>query len=468
MIKGIIFHFTHNSIAENNSLSATALSPFLSINEAFPALMKNIASLCVVVLLLVFGSSCSRSLFVGELSDYEEDIQTLQGRLVNNPSDAAALRDLGAIYLNARQFAEGNTYLERAFAINPDDAKTLFNLGLANETLAKRETALRLYEKYVTVPRTSPYRRLMEGRYEWLTQRMLKDQMKQLAEQEPLDTATTSPRIVAVFPFIYHGADDKYAPLARGLAELVSVDLANVSAIRVVERVRLQSLLDELALSESQYMDEATAPRIGKMLGAGRLVSGGYNVVGKNNLRLDGAYTALETSSFFPLNEQSDALRNLFVMQKAFVFNLINELGVELSPDERSKIEFIPTENLQAFIAYSRGLREEDAGAYGLAAGFYRRASQLDEGFSEASLRAETAEAMAEADKSLEEMIAEASEADAPSASGLDLMGIRIGILNNAIGSGFVPGEDAREPASESGGGAVLLRDPPIPPNPNN
>ncbi len=430
--------------------------------------MKNIAPLLVVLLFSLFLSSCSRALFVGELSDYEEDIQTLQARLVENPSDAAALRDLGAIYLKARQFAEANTYLERAFAIMPDDPKTLFNLGLANETVAKRETALRLYEKYVSVSRTSPYRRLMEGRYAWLSKRILRDQMEDIAAQEPSDVANTSPRIVAVFPFIYHGADDRFEPLSRGLAELVTVDLANVAAIRVVERVRLQALLDELALAESQFMDQTTAPRIGKLLGAGRLVSGGYNVVGSENLRIDGAYAALENAAYFPLNEQSDALRNLFVMQKAFVFNLINELGVELTPEERNKIEYVPTQNLQAFIAYSRGLREEDAGAYGLAAGFFRRASQLDPAFSEAITRAEVNEAMAEADKSLEELIAEASDADSPRATGIDLMGIRIGLLNNAIGSGFIPGEEAREPASESGGGAVLLRDPPNPPNPNN
>lgn len=430
--------------------------------------MKIILLRSLAVLLLLGASSCSRSLFVGEISDYEDDIQTLQTRLVDNPADAEALRDLGAIYLRARQFTEANGYLERAFAINPDDAKTLFNLGLANETLAKRETALRLYEKFVTVPRTSPYRRLMEGRYEWLSQRILRDQMQRIAQEEPQVGAETSPRIVAVFPFTYHGTEERYSPLARGLAELVSVDLANVGSIRVVERVRLQALLDELALAQSEYMDANTAPRIGRMLGAGRLISGGYNVVGDNNLRLDGAFMAVETTDYFPLSEQSDALRNLFVMEKALVFNLINELGITLTPEERQKIEYIPTENLQAFLAYSRGLREEDAGAYGLAAGFYRRASQLDEGFTEAVERAEAAEAKAEADKSLEELIAEAADAESPTSSGLDLMAIRIGILNQAIGSGFVPGEDSREPATESGGGAVLLGDPPNPPSRNN
>ena len=422
-------------------------------------------STCVfVIVLALFSGGCSRTLFVGELSDYEDEIRKLQARLFSDPSDAEALRDLGAIYLRARQFSEANTYLEQAFALDPDDPKTLFNLGLANETLARRETALRLYEKFVDVPRLSPYRRLMEGRYEWLSRRILRDQVARIATNEPPADTETSSRIVAVFPFAYQGTDDQYSPLSRGLAELVSVDLANINALVVVERVRLQVLIDELQLSQSDYVDPNTSPRIGRLLGAGRLISGGYNVLGEDNLRLDGAFFELETANIAQLDPQSDALRNLFAMQKALVYNLIAELGIQLTPQEREQIEFIPTQNLQAFLAYSRGLREEDAGAYGLAAGFYRRAAQLDPGFAAAAARAEKAEAMDAADLSIEELVAQAADASSAGSSGIDLMSIRIGILNEAIGAGFLPGDDSREPASESGGGGALLPDPPRPP----
>jgi tetratricopeptide (TPR) repeat protein len=411
-------------------------------------------------------TSCSPTLFSGDLSDYQDDIQELQRRLIENPSDADALRDLGAIYLRARQFSEANTYLEQAFAYRPDDPKTLFNLGLANETLARRDTALRLYEKFAEVPRSSPYRSLMEGRYEWLSRRILRDEVEQLALQEPLQTDSTSPRIVAVFPFTYAGADERFEPLSRGLADLVSVDLENVNTLRVVERVRLQALLDELQLAQHQYMDDATAPRLGRLLGAGRLISGQYNVLGRDNLRLDGAYMQIEDASYFQLDSQSDVLRNLFVMEKALVFNLVNQLGIELTPQEREQIEFIPTQNLQAFLAYSRGLQEEDAGAYGLAAGFYRQASQLDPGFALAANRAEKADAMAATDMSTEELITEAASAESGGNTGIDLMGLRVGLLNQAIGAGFLPGEESREPASESAGETVLLPTPPAPPNP--
>ena len=411
---------------------------------------------------LIFGlTSCTPTLFVGELSDYEKDIRELQGRLVKNPSDAEALRDLGSIYLRARQFAEANNYLEQAFSHNPNDPKTLFNLALANETLARRDTALRLYEKFASVPRSSPYRRLMEGRYEWLSRRILRDQMEEIAMNEPPDTEVVSPRIVAVFPFVYHGSDDRFAPLSRGLAELVSVDLANVEALRVVERIRLQVILDELELAESMYMDGATAPRVGRMLGAGRLVSGAFNVIGRENLRLDGSFMEVESSSLFAVDSQSDALRNLFAAEKALVFNLLNEMGIELTPTERQQIEFIPTQNIQAFLAYSRGLEEEDVGAYSLAAGFYRRAAQLDPSFTIAAARAEKAEAIAAANRSPDELL---GSPEAPDFTALNLMMIRNGMLNEAIGGGLLPGDESRDPTSEAGGEVVLLPDPPPPP----
>ena len=426
--------------------------------------MNQILRNSLLIVLLVVGSSCSPNLFVGTLADYEDEISKLQARLVANPADAEALRDMGAIYLRARQFSDANTYLEQAFSHNPDDPKTLFNLGLSNEALARRETALRLYEKFTEVPRLSPYRRLMEGRFEWLTRRMLRDEMQQIALKEPLDTDVTSPRIVAVFPFIYQGTNDRYEPLSRGLAELISIDLANVNDLRVVERVRLQAILDELNLAQTQYMDGETAPRVGRMLGAGRLVSGAYNVVGRENLRLDGAFWEIESASLFNLASQSNTLRDLFSAEKALVFNLINQLGIELSPAERDQIERVPTQNIQAFLAYSRGLQEEDVGAYSTAAGFYQQAARLDPQFTLATVKAEKAEVMSGVDKNVDELIADADLTEGQTSQGVDLVQIRVGLLNQAIGGGFVPGDESRDPAPEAGEQVVLLPEPPPPP----
>lgn len=409
-------------------------------------------------------SGCAPTVFVGELSDYREEIDALQRRLSANPSDGEALRDLGVIYLRARRFAEANDYLEQAYARRPNDPKTLFHLGMANEALARRETALRLYEKYVDVPRDSPYRRSMQGRYGWLSRRLLRDEMSRLAAQETtLADSVASPRIVGVFPLVYQGGDPRFAPLARGLAELISVDLARVEALRVVERIRLQALLDELQLAQSQYMDAATAPRVGRLLGAGRLVSGAYTVPGGEDIRLENALIALESAELLQLEPRSEALRNLFLAQKAVVFDLVSRLGVELTAAERQQIEFIPTQNLQAFLAFSRGLQEEDGDNFALAAQSFAEAAALDPSFTRAAEKAEEASATAESGEDVETFVAENVDPGSPSGD-LDLVALRLSLLNAAIGNGFFPGDESRDPAPDAGGSAINLPDPPGPP----
>ncbi len=417
------------------------------------------------IVLVLSTTSCAPTVFVGDLSDYRDELGALQQRIAANPSDGEALRDLGVIYLKTRNFAEANSYLEQAYARDTADPKTLFYLGMAKETLAQRDTAIRLYEKYAEVPAASPYRRLMQGRYAWLSRRMLRDEMARLAQVETGVGDSTSARIVAVFPLVYQGNEDRFRPLARGLAEMISVDLGQVEALRVVERIRLQVLLDELQLSQSQYMDQGTAPRVGRLLGAGRIVSGTYNVLGGDDLRVEGALAALETSELLQLSPQSEALRNLFQIQKAVVFDLLQRMGIELTNEERQGIEFIPTQNLQAFLAFSRGLLEEDDDNFGLAAQFYGQAASLDPGFARASAKAEELEAVADADMEIEAFVAEAAAADGgPESGAIDLMALRISLLNAAIGNGFFPGDVSRKPAPEAGGEAINLPDPPRPP----
>jgi len=93
----------------------------------------------------------------------------------------------------------------------------------------------------------------------------------------------------------------------------------------------------------------------------------------------------------------TDALDALFTMQKALVFQLFEQLGVTLTPAERQAIERRPTNNLDAFLQYSRGLQASDAGRFEDAARFFNDARSLDPGFGLAAVRAQTTQAAAQA-----------------------------------------------------------------------
>ena len=412
-------------------------------------------------------SACAPSVSLQEdPADYREEVARLQRAIAEDPDEAAPLRDLGVIYVRTQRAAEGYEYLQQAYARDQDDPKTLFFLGLAAEKVGKRQTAIQLFERFPDVPSDSPYRRLMEGRYEWLTRLVVRENIREmLAREETLSDREVSPRIVAVLPFVYQGDNERYAPLSRGLSEMLSVDLANIERLRLVERTRLQALLDELELAQSDVVDPSSAPQVGRLLGAGRLVGGSYNVLAGDELRIEAALASIEERMQAPdFEARSGPLADLFALQKELVFRIIDGLGVELTAEERAAIQEVPTENLQAFLAYSRGLEAEDGGNFDAAARAYQRAQSLDPGFQRAAQRAEQAAGLSAAAGPTDTALLTALRAEGPTAE-VDLLDLRLRNMMDNLGYG-VPVPDDRQPAAERSTAleGATLSDPPNPP----
>jgi len=159
-------------------------------------------------------------------------------------------------------------------------------------------------------------------------------------------------------------------------------------------------------------------------------------------------------------------LQNIFRLEKALVFNVIAGLGIELTPEEREKIQFIPTQNLQAFLAYSRGLEKEDAGDFKTAAGFYQQAIKRDPNFGAAITKAEVAQGLSATGGSKESAVAVAQTIDPPipPTSASNLVTDRLQNLGVNTGSNFVPGQDTRKPTEEANKAYGDLPKPPAPP----
>jgi TolB-like protein len=65
-------------------------------------------------------------------------------------------------------------------------------------------------------------------------------------------------------------------PLRGGIAGMLITELAGNQGIRVVEREQLKAVLAELQLGQSQQVDPQTAVRIGRLLNAHHIVTGGF------------------------------------------------------------------------------------------------------------------------------------------------------------------------------------------------
>lgn len=393
------------------------------------------------------------------LDDYAGEITRLETEVRTNPGNAEALRDLGVIHMRTQKYPRGYEYLKDAFARGADDPETLYYLGLANELLNKPQTALGLYEQYEEVPRTSSYRRLMRGRYELLSRHLAKLEMQaRLVAPDTVAAVTPSPDIIAVYPLSYVGTDDRYTALSRGLAEMISADLIQVPGLRVVERARVQYLLDEMALGQTEYMDPSTTPRTGRLLGAGRLVGGTFALSGSREARLNVALSNLEAGSVEQLPSQAGPLNTLLGLQKEVVFALLDNMGIELTPLQQQQIRPTPTANMEAFLAYSQGLEREDAGDIEGALNYYQQAVDLDPSFQVAESQLEEVEALATADAP---EVAVTDIVTTEQLGPIDPMTDRLDQLGTYLDAQFFPGPDSRQPATEA---TTQLPLPPRPP----
>lgn len=86
-----------------------------------------------------------------------------------------------------------------------------------------------------------------------------------------------------------------YDGVGKGIADMLINDMAS-NGMQVVERERVQALLTEQNLVKSGAVDPQTAIRLGKILGAQYMISGGFISDGKGNVVLTAYTINVETS----------------------------------------------------------------------------------------------------------------------------------------------------------------------------
>jgi TolB-like protein len=131
---------------------------------------------------------------------------------------------------------------------------------------------------------------------------------------------------VAVMYFDYQGKDEELALLKKGLASMLISDLAGQEAFSVVERERLEDVFAELKLQTSAKIDQASAVKAGKLLGAHYLVLGGYFDVLKT-LRVDARVIDVETGKVLKSAGASGKPDEFLTIEQ----KLASELGAHLN-----------------------------------------------------------------------------------------------------------------------------------------
>ena len=101
--------------------------------------------------------------------------------------------------------------------------------------------------------------------------------------------------------------------LKRSLSESITAQLLQVPGLPVVERQRLKDLLAEQKVSAADLADEDSRVRLGRIVGAGRMVFGGYFMIG-NEVQVHVRVVDTATSRVLFSDETQSALS--IVMQQ--------------------------------------------------------------------------------------------------------------------------------------------------------
>jgi tetratricopeptide (TPR) repeat protein len=308
------------------------------------------------------------------------EIPALEQRLAGDPTNADVLLRYSAALFAASRCDSAMVVARNGMSRQPQAALGPLVLGQCLEQQQSYDQALDVYQRYLTGYPEEPGSSAVRAR-QIIARRDRATGQARLALQRETELAqqATDPQVVAVLPLSIVG-DSAYLPLSRGLAQILTSDLALLERFRMVERLQVGALLEEMQLGQTARVDASTAARVGRLLQAGRMVQGLAVIDPDAETRLEASVILSDGEVTAPTVETGEFGR-LLDMEKRVVIGVANQLGYFLSEAELRLILENGTQNLAAFLAYSRGLVAEDLGDYSAAALHYRAAVQADPSF---------------------------------------------------------------------------------------
>lgn len=197
-------------------------------------------------------------------------------------------------------------------------------------------------------------------------------------------------KTIAILDFANRSVDDKtkYDPLEKGFAELMIDQLNGSVNLKVIERERIQWILNEIGLeNDPGKFDQSSAVRVGKQLGVHSILLGSFIKV-KDNMKLLARLVKVETSEIIATEQSNGDADDFFEIAEKLSVKIAKKINASLTKAEAEK--GTETKSLDAMMSYSEGLVLLEKGNYKGAYEKFMLALQIDPKYDKARMKAES------------------------------------------------------------------------------
>ncbi len=179
----------------------------------------------------------------------------------------------------------------------------------------------------------------------------------------------------------------KLDPMQSGFADILQANLGTLENVRLVERKKLYEILQEQKLSLSNLVDPATAVKLGKLLGAERLIYGSF-VQLDGQLHLTVRLADTQSSEILATETAAGSLESFADLVEATSLRLAADLAIAPQNNAAELMKAsTPTRKLEAALHFAAGQRFYYTGYFKESAEAYERLLLVDPGNTEAGIR---------------------------------------------------------------------------------
>jgi len=194
-------------------------------------------------------------------------------------------------------------------------------------------------------------------------------------------------KTMAIIDFKNRSVDKKlqYDPMEKGFADLFINRLNNSTNLKVVERERIQWILDEIKLQDQYNMEGAV--RAGKQLGVQTVLLGSFIILG-DQIWLGARLVKVESSEILLTDDVKGDLDNFFDLVDQLGQKIADKINVTLKDVSKEEVSEAPT--LDAIMSYSVGLSYLEREDYKNAYDKFEEALKYDPNYEKARLKAQS------------------------------------------------------------------------------